>query len=190
MIQRTRCRGARTWLLLGSTLISLAGAELVLRSMGVPREEIASNFLREAGGANAQPDADVFWRLASNSPGLVVNRLHLRGFAPGELKGDRSLRIVCIGDSCTFGANVAYEESYPIQLEQALQQQLPHANVETLIAAVPGYSTYQNRRLVELDVVRLRPDIWILYCGAGAGVSQTDSPDGKRARRWGSICEC
>ncbi len=136
-------------------------AEAALRLADLPRNVNAFRFL---GPLTMVKDTDIFWKMNPATTAYNINRLGLRGFIPGPAKGERSFRIACVGDSCTFGLRVDYEESYGLVLEQKLQEWAPGINVTTILAALPGYTTLQNQRLFEKEIVPLKPDLTILYC--------------------------
>jgi lysophospholipase L1-like esterase len=67
-----------------------------------------------------------------------------------------STRILCLGDSLTWGYHVSAEESYPAKLQRRYAE--AQAPVEVLNAGVIGYSTFQEVRLFE-RLLELSPDI-------------------------------
>lgn len=93
------------------------------------------------------------------------NHAGTRGWWPTAPKGDRTFRIATVGDSCTFGARIPYPENYTARLELLLQELRPDLQVEAMIAALPGYSTYQSRVLFMEHVVPSEPDLVVFYCG-------------------------
>ncbi|MEM7199094.1 MAG: SGNH/GDSL hydrolase family protein [Planctomycetota bacterium] len=110
-----------------------------------------------------QRDAQLLWRLRQDATLYRPNRLGLRGYWPArDERGDR-MRIVCVGDSCTFAVGGRFEDGYGARLEQRLHERFPHRGFEVLLAALPGHSTCQNRALFELEVVGLEPDVVIVY---------------------------
>lgn len=159
-------RVAMRWLLAAcATVVTLAAAELALRVLGLPAQIESFRFLgAELGGDEFVADDELFWRLA---PGVdyEVNALGMRGWLPQGAKGSHDLRIACVGDSCTFGVAVRYEETWGVLLERALRAANPGRRVESILAANPGYSTHQNRLLYERHVLPLAPDVTVLYVG-------------------------
>jgi lysophospholipase L1-like esterase len=118
--------------------------------------------LRE-GRADFVPDKQVFWRLAPNDPRLLTNSRGYRGaeFAPSKSPG--VTRIISLGCSCTFGIESAY--CYPLALEQFLNRNSPGKRYEVLNAGVPGYSSFQGARLLEVELVSYQPDLITIYFG-------------------------
>ncbi len=93
---------------------------------------------------------------------ITVNKFHFRGQNPSAKKKPKGkIRIMAIGDSCTFGLYGDY--NYPKQIEVYLHTK-GYKNVEVINAGVEGYSTIQ---VVErLDYyLSFNPDIVILYIG-------------------------
>lgn len=89
----------------------------------------------------------------------TINALGLRG---PELRADRGpdgRRVLCLGDSITFGVDVEDDQPYPRQLERLLAAAWPGRPVEVINGGVQRYFTYQ-----EIDQLRrlwpvLRPDV-------------------------------
>jgi lysophospholipase L1-like esterase len=95
------------------------------------------------------------WRLVTNSEGFRE-----REFPAG--KSQDAVRIVTLGDSWTFGANVDQDEAYPRKLESLLQARYPSRNVEVFNLGVLGYASYNGVRLLETRALELNPDIVII----------------------------
>lgn len=149
-------------------LIALVGAESVLRLLGLPSTSGPFGFLEVEVGASHifAADDELFWKLRADTTYVNSNRLGLRGWLPEGDKGPHELRIACVGDSCTYGLAVRYEEAWGIRLERLLQRQLPAARVTSILAGLPGYSTHQDRLLYDRSIAALQPDVTVLYCGA------------------------
>jgi lysophospholipase L1-like esterase len=91
--------------------------------------------------------------------------LDAEGFREVELprsKPPSVFRIVCLGDSWTFGANVAPGDSYPRRLEALLRREAPGGEFEVLNLGVLGYSSYQGLELLRRRVLDLEPDLLIV----------------------------
>lgn len=88
-----------------------------------------------------------------------------------------SLRVLCAGDSVTFGFGVPQvfwrrpEERhpdwlpYPARLEKALRAANPDREIEVAPLAVPGYSTHQGLAWLRRDLAGLHPDVVTLLFG-------------------------
>lgn len=150
-------------------LLSFAAAlvlgELALRLLGLPSDSGFQFFGPLARRDVFVADRDRFWRLSPDTPHFTANDAGLRGWLPDGPKGPRDLRLSVVGDSCTFGTGVRYEETYGLRLERMLQHALPGARVECLVAALPGYTSHQSRILYAEEVAPRRPDLTVLYVG-------------------------
>jgi hypothetical protein len=71
------------------------------------------------------------------------------------------VRILCLGDSLTFGDGVAVEDTYPKQLE-ALLRKKGNAKYEVINAGVPSYDTWQEVVYFQEWGVQLRPRIVVM----------------------------
>lgn len=92
-------------------------------------------------------------------------RLNSQGFRDVEFpreKRSSAFRIVCIGDSWTFGANVGEERAYPQRLSALLGSEFPRAIFEVLNLGVLGYSSYQGLELLRRRAGDLDPDIVVI----------------------------
>lgn len=160
-------RLARTILASGAVLVALAFVEVTLRVAGVHADPIDFRFVGdETSAPDTVPDPELFWRLAPRSGEDPVGPDGLRGDVPAGARGPRELRILCVGDSSTYGWRVAAHECFVSRLDQTLQGRFPNADVRTLLAAVPGYSTHQDRILVDRLGERGHADLTVLYVGA------------------------
>jgi lysophospholipase L1-like esterase len=91
--------------------------------------------------------------------------LNQRGFRGPDFetkKGKGVFRIVCLGDSVTFGREDA---DYPEILSQRLKELNPSQEYEVLNLGVPGYSSWQGKRLLERKVLGLGPDLIVWFFG-------------------------
>lgn len=95
------------------------------------------------------------WSVAIGSHGFRT-----REFA--RAKPAAVLRIVCLGDSWTFGANVDQRDAYPERLAARIAEARPDARVEVLNLGVMGYSSRQGLELLRRRVLDLAPDIVLI----------------------------
>lgn len=116
---------------------------------------LKSNFKLEGGINYGTPNADVFlnsqgWR----SPEFLID------------KRDGVFRIVCLGDSVTFGygPSVGQEDPYPRKLENHLNHEFPHLDFEVINCGVPGYSSYQGLHVLK-EIIAYQPDIVTIAYG-------------------------
>jgi lysophospholipase L1-like esterase len=99
--------------------------------------------------------------------------LNSRGFRDREFAAEKppdAFRILCIGDSWTFGANVDQADAYPQRLETRLREEFPGAQFEVLNLGVMGYSSFQGLRLLRRTGMALRPDFVLIGFGMNDGL--------------------
>lgn len=73
-------------------------------------------------------------------------------------------RILCLGDSHTYGAMVPAEESYPGHLQRLLDERAPGAYAVVNLG-IPGFNTTQVRARLRAALGRYRPEMVIVWCG-------------------------
>jgi lysophospholipase L1-like esterase len=115
-----------------------------------------------------QPDSLLFWSLRpyAEAPDGTrwINSDGLRGPEVG-VKTPGELRILSLGESSTFAAQMPYEQCYSSRLEQLLNSASPPGQVRVLNAGVPGYTLFQGVQFLTHRGLRLQPDIVLLYFG-------------------------
>jgi lysophospholipase L1-like esterase len=149
-------------------------------------------------------DPLLLWRLKPNLDRAVwdftvlsTNSKHLRSEHVGETVGAKqpgTTRIVCLGDSVTFGFRVPvvwpdkpteYDPSwlpFPMLLEKELRAANPadpanpYRKIEVVTMAVPGYTSHQGLAWLRRDIDELQPDLLIASFGWN-DASFSDVPD-------------
>ncbi len=140
-------------------------------------------------------DPLLLWRLKPNLDRVVwdftvvsTNAEHLRADHPIKAKAPGAIRIVCLGDSVTFGYRVPpvwperptdYDPSllpYPMLLEKHLREANPGREIEVIAMAVPGYSSHQGLAWLKRDIDWLAPDLVTVSFGWN-DASFSDVPD-------------
>jgi lysophospholipase L1-like esterase len=107
---------------------------------------------------------------ADPARGIAINRLGLRGSDVPPAKPTGRLRILCLGDSTTFGVwrndvfEIRYDTSYPAELD-ALLRERGYARAEVLNAGVMGYTTAHALRLLLSRLRPLAPDVVTIRLG-------------------------
>lgn len=94
---------------------------------------------------------------------LVLPALASRSGDPSP--GTGAIRILCVGDSHTYGSGVGVAESYPAQLEHMLNQQNPELRFEVLNLGVPGSNSAFVANRLERQILRYRPALVIVWTG-------------------------
>ncbi|MBK8181337.1 MAG: SGNH/GDSL hydrolase family protein [Planctomycetes bacterium] len=181
-------RRTRAAVAMVACLGGLAVAEWTLRRIDPERAPVRLVQLGQvlAGDPRSQfmeliePDPQVFWRLAPGVRlerdlrpffGLVSNGQSLREEREIPPRADkRELRVLCLGDSVTFGYLLRAEESFVQAAEDHLEALLPDTPVECINAGVPGYSLYQGWRFLETRGAEFDPDWIVLNFGWNDGV--------------------
>jgi lysophospholipase L1-like esterase len=95
------------------------------------------------------------WQVSTNSQGF-------RDIEFPPVQSSRAFRIVCLGDSWTFGWNVGQEFTYPAQLKNLLKQTFPDTSFEVFNLGVGGYSSYQGLQLLKRKALALQPDLVVI----------------------------
>jgi lysophospholipase L1-like esterase len=119
----------------------------------------------ESGARKTQPvnpqafGREDVWTLEINSDGF-------RGLGHSRRKPDENtFRILCVGDSITFGFSVDQALTYPQQLERLLRKRHPNRHFEVINAGVPGWSYLQGLRFLEVQGMALDPDLIVIGHG-------------------------
>jgi lysophospholipase L1-like esterase len=192
--------GARLWLALGpgagrgrapGTPLDTRWLETMERDLPVDARSVGLYL----------PDAELFWRLRPGIELEVENvvyrtrdepvrwslRINEAGFRGHPYPEDAAAGpvVIALGDSCTFGYRVDQEQTYPAQLETWLRARgRPGASVVNY--GVPGYSSFQGRRLLERILARHRPDVVLLAFGAN-DLERDRLSDAEKADRVGPL---
>ncbi len=147
--------GTRWFELLVEDVGADAGADLYLPDpdlLWTLRPDFDAELENVGYGTGGDP---VTWRVTIDADG--------RRRTPGST-GDGP-RIVCVGDSVTFGFRVGDEAPFAARLPAALAAR-GRAGATVVNLGVPGYSSFQGRRLLERTLEELRPDVVLIAFGA------------------------
>lgn len=190
-------------------LALLAVVEIGARLM-LPRVSSLDLFVttsqQKAQVANAQQsgifegDPLLLWRLKPNLNHVVwdytvvsTNAQNFRADQAIKAKAPGATRIVCLGDSVTFGYRVPpvwperatdYDPDwlpFPMLLEKSLRAANPVREVEVIAMAVPGYTSHQGLAWLRRDINSLQPDLLIVSFGWN-DVSFSEVPDRETIR--------
>jgi lysophospholipase L1-like esterase len=143
-------------------------------------------------------DPLLLWRLKPNLDHMVwdftvlsTNSDHLRVEQSSRSLGPKppgAIRIVCLGDSVTFGYRVPvvwpdkpteYDPEwlpYPMLVEKQLRAANPNRAIEVITMAVPGYTSHQGLAWLRRDINKLEPDLVTVSFGWN-DASLSDVPD-------------
>jgi len=176
---------ARILIPLLSILVFLVVTEFALRLIGV--DTYFQNRFFVLNRALDYPeiferDHDLFWKLRPNrtvsSQFFIGRTYHINAEGlnnPPIAPNTDRIRVVTMGNSCTFGWGVAYDNSYPRRLQEFLGRSYDVVN-----AGIPGYTSFQGRNQYRDLVSGLHPNIvTILYAfndqwAAASGIADKD----------------
>lgn len=156
-------------------LTLLGAAEGLLRLVGV-RPPVRPRLLLRAIDVDIdfpfmRADAELFW---SPRPGFAgqflgqpvrINALGLRGDEVSLPKPPGRRRVVCFGDSITFGYGVGDQQTYAF----LLGRELSGRGVETLNAGVTGYTSHQVLKRLRALAPVLQADVATFCIGWNDG---------------------
>jgi lysophospholipase L1-like esterase len=151
-------------------------------------------------------DPLLLWRLRSNLHNVVwdftvlsTNAQGLRSDHPIKAKPGGMVRVVCLGDSVTFGYRVPvvwpdkpadYDPQwlpYPMLLEKQLRAANPGRDIEVIAMAVPGYTSHQGLAWLRQEIDTLQPDLLVVSFGWN-DVSFSDAPDRETIKtNWSAV---
>ena len=124
---------------------------------------------------NPQPfGRDDTWTIDNNSEGY---RGPERQFTRAD---DGAFRVLCIGDSVTFGFNVDQDDAYPRQLERLLRERHPGRPIEVVNAGVSGWSWLQGLRFFEVRGGALHPNVVVAAHGTNDRFLPAKNTDAER----------
>lgn len=97
---------------------------------------------------------------------VSVGTAGFRGRNPRP-RGRNSLRILCLGDSFTWGSGVENREAWPHVVEQILRARYAGADIQVLNGGVPGYGTDEQLLYLQQRLLGIKPDLVIVAFFAG-----------------------
>ena len=106
--------------------------------------------------------------VATAELGLQLLALRARAGFTSERGGgvsDDALRILCVGDSHTYGASIPREGAYPHQLEARLASRLAPRPVSVVNGGFPGINTAFVALRLEQRIAETRPHIVLIWAG-------------------------
>jgi lysophospholipase L1-like esterase len=163
-------------------------------SVFISSPQLRSDTQGEATAGLFEFDPILTWRLRPNLQStwwdftpVKTNGSHLR--MDGDIGAKSNLRILCLGDSVTFGYRVplapdrqdpgkydASEKPYPALLGELLRTRFRGKTIEVLSLACPGYTSGQGLAWLKRDLAELRPDI-VVACFGFNDVRAAGLPD-------------
>lgn len=184
---------------------SLFGVEAFVR-IAKPHVSSLAAFVehKDPNRLHDNDDAPVFvgdpWTIWRFKPNLTdqhwdwttfsTNNMGFRGTERIGKKPAGAIRILCLGDSVTFGFRVPmtrkdrpmeFDRSdlpYPAVIEQLLREANPGREIEVINMGTPGHTSGQGLALLRRDIAWLQPDI-VTACFGWNDVSFRNEPDAK-----------
>lgn len=120
--------------------------------------------------------------LYERNTGEHIDSLGFRGPEVRQPKPAGMLRVVCLGDSSTFGLGEPYKDIFEAKLAEYLPGRLGGRAVEVIDAGVVGYTSTQALEHFRRDALPLKPDVVVIMPGAINEVYTMDVTDAERLR--------
>lgn len=120
-----------------------------------------------------------------DSTGKVAYEINQNGFRGPErpiARGPNTFRVLCLGDSFTFGEGVRYSDTYVAQLERLIAPCFPGRSVEVINAGAQAYSTVQEGVLYFMRGQQLQPNVLILGFVLNDAMSMQQTVEGGDAQ--------
>lgn len=92
----------------------------------------------------------------------TINSLGFRGPEFEPVKRDGTFRVVCLGESSTFGFHNGDAETYPYLLQKLFEQR-HGAGVEVINAGFPYYNSGSILSLLQSEILSYDPDVLTIY---------------------------
>lgn len=130
------------------------------------------------------PNPDMSFVIRPNSSFVSLGvpfRTNEYGFRdrPTVAKTPGMFRVLCLGDSVTFGTGVTNEQTFPNVLEGVLQQRAqPGVTVDVINGGVSAYNVRNIRGLLETVIDLLQPDV-VVYTFVENDLDDSVSVDSK-----------
>jgi lysophospholipase L1-like esterase len=112
-----------------------------------------------------QPDVRFGWIYQPHYEGnwhgaeVSINSLGIRNRELTREKGEGTYRILCLGDSVTFGYGTESDKTYVKVLESILREGHPDRRFETINAGIGGFTTLQELLFLKTIGLEFEPDL-------------------------------
>ena len=158
----------------------------------------------EESGQILESDPETFWKLRPDVvigqpksilfQGRISNSLGYRNEDFELERPESTTRIVCFGDSSTFGIGTHQPQTWPAQLESSLnsdpsffltqlKRKPTESRVEVVNAGAPGYTSYQILQRMRRELKSLAPDVVLMTCANNDFWRWDDRTDAEQAIR-------
>lgn len=188
---RWRSIASRTFAIAAGTLLLI---EVVFRF--APPAGLTREVLIRGGNPDQlmiAPHPYIGYTLSPNfdRPLLHHNALGFRGPEIHVAKKPGSIRLICLGDSSTYGFSISRDErTWPERLQMYLNRVGAPTPFEVINAGAPGYSSFESLVMLQFRGLALRPDIVLVYLGFNdlrASTWPAVQPDNTHFRRSWSV---
>ncbi len=163
---------------LAATLLFFVAAEFAVRAFNlVGRPSRDAPGVSQNLETSIMDDPDLFWRFRPNQEMegdgryYHINSISLRDHEIAVPKPAGVYRILSLGESTSFGAGVADDETYAKVVERLLRERFPDRTWEVVNAGVGAYSSFQCVQYLEKYGLALQPDMVMLFSGANDGLA-------------------
>jgi lysophospholipase L1-like esterase len=183
-----RALGKRVVVFVGALVLTVLLCEGVLAALHLPRDLDPDAAFEAPGWVDErlyEQDARTLWRLRRGTvidepdDGFVAVHVNARGLRDADRDDEiakSKLRVLCLGDSVTFGALLGDGSTYPALLQDALRARAPELSPVVVNAGVPGFSSVQGLRLYD-ELAALSPDVVVWWFGMNDGKPALGLPD-------------
>ena len=103
-------------------------------------------------------------------------------------KPDNTFRIFAIGGSTTFGVGVQHSETWPVHLQQIIDEKIIDQEIEVINAGIPGGTTESEYDLIKNRISSLDPDLIIMYDGVNDYAEQLRQVN-DTVQNWNHVCK-
>jgi len=110
------------------------------------------------------------------APGRVCGDARALGHRADELAEAEGRRILCVGDSHTYGTSVPRAESYPAQLEAYLNRVDPEGRYRVVNRGLPGMNSAQLAGLLPRWLGQSDPEFVVVWIGANNWWNRAQDP--------------
>lgn len=156
-------------LIVTPALVLFGSIEVLIRTLDLTSPKFTTAPLPTEFSGLAISDSELFWKM---KPGVILENpdgttvsINSDGFRGAEVieKKENEYRIVCLGESTTFGAGVEQYETYSYLLETELNKISDSVFYSVLSCGFSAYSSFQLLKYLELKAIDFKPDMVILY---------------------------
>ena len=117
---------------------------------------------------------------------ITYNSYGFRGGEFQEQKSGTDFRISIVGGSTTFGTGVEDDETWPVYLQQIINEKITGKDVEVINFGVGGGTSKSESDLIKNKITSLDPDLIIMYDGWN---DLRKMSVGKTIQNWKSVCK-